>query len=62
MNEITNEEDYDMVLLEYNVEHPELTDKYKTHIIRWTLVEEVIDYFDVVTLVSWNKCLDQKQR
>ena len=47
MNEITNEEDYDMVLLEYNVEHPELTDKYKTHIIRWTLVEEVIDYFDV---------------
>ena len=45
MNEITNE-GYDMVCWG-SVEHPELTDKYKAHIIRWTLVEEVIDYFDV---------------
>lgn len=47
MNEITEDQDYDMVLLEYCVDDSNMASKYKTHMIRTTLVEEVTDNFNV---------------
>ena len=46
LNEVDKDCDYDMVLLEYSIEEPNLA-KQKNHIIRTSLVEEVTDYFEV---------------
>jgi hypothetical protein len=39
--------DYDMVWLEYCAEDSNMVSKYKTHMIRKSVVDEVKDYFDV---------------